>query len=347
MTKEALMPIFKQSGDGRFVPFEQTPFPDLEKVLEDWIEESPQLVFEGEHLAVIGRQSRTEFGKQLDLLAIDRTGATVIIELKRGEAPRDVVAQALEYAAWVSSLSRAELDEIAREYSTKRGGSAESVADLYDLAFSDGAEVEGSEERKSSPVTFNHQQRIVIVAEQLPGEVEQTLRYLRTQFGADVTGLVFTVHKAGGDMLISTTMRVGQERQTNRAGSSSTRARETDESILARVKTDFVRKAVHSIEEWVEGAGVAELSIDHVGGSEHYVRYMGKTWVWYNYAAAWLYVLLYRATEAEVEQLGAGLSKPGELRTGDTWSGAWRFHVAEPGDLEILKSIVLARVPPT
>ena len=341
------MPIFKQSGDGHFVPFGQTPFPDLEKVLEDWIEESPQLIFEEEPLAVIGRQSRTGFGKYLDLLAIDKTGATVIIELKRGEAPRDVVAQALEYAAWVSSLSRTDLDEIAREYSSKQGGSAEGVADLYDLAFSDGAEVEESGEKKSDRVTFNHRQRIVVVAEELPGEVEQTLRYLRTQFAADVTGLVFTVHKSGGDVLISTTMRVGREQQTNQGAGSSRRTSEPDESILARAKTEFVRDAVYSIEEWVGKTDVAGLVIDHTGGSDHYVRYLGKTWVWYYYAAAWLYVLLYEATEAEREQLRSGLSKPDQLRTGDNWNGGWRFHLDEPGDLEILKSIVLARVPTT
>ena len=339
------MPIFKQSGDGHFVPFEQTPFPDLEKVLENWIERSPQLVFEGEQLTVIGRQSRTEFGKHLDLLAIDRTGATVIIELKRGEAPRDVVAQALEYAAWVSSLSRADLDEIAREYSTMQGGSAEGVADLYDLTFSEGVEIGESGERLSGRVTFNHRQRIVIVAEELPGEVEQTLRYLRTQFAADVTGLAFTVHKSGGDVLISTTMRVGREQAASRGAGASPKVHETDESILARAKTDFVREAVFSVEKWVQETGIAGLSIDHSGGgSDHYIRYMGKTWAWYYYTSGWLYVLLYQATEAEVAELRAGLSKVGELRTGDMWNG-WRFHVAEPGDLDILKSIVLARVP--
>jgi len=57
-------------------------------------------------------------------------------------------------------------------------------------------------------------------------------------------------------------------------------------------------------------------------------------------------VLLYDPTGAELEQL-RGLSKPAELRTGETWNGAYRFHLAEPGDFEILKSIGLARVPTT
>ena len=90
------MPIYKQDESGKFVPFEQTPFPDLEKVLEDWIEANPHLVLEGETLAFFARQPRTRFDKYLDLLGLDKTGATVIVELKRGETPRDVAAQTLE-----------------------------------------------------------------------------------------------------------------------------------------------------------------------------------------------------------------------------------------------------------
>ena len=239
-----------------------------------------------------------------------------------------------------------QLDELARDYSAKHNLGVGDLAGLYRRTFSTDSEEE-EEEDFTRRVTFNSRQRLVIVAEHISDEVEQTLRYLRTQFGADVTGLVFTVHTAGGDVLINTTMRVGQERQSNKGASSPPRARETDESILTRAKTDFVRDAVLSIEEWVKDAGLAGLTVDHVAGSEHYLRYMGKTLVWYLYAAGWLYMLLYRATEAEVEQLRAGLSKPDELKTGDTWSGGWRFHVAEPGDLEIIKSIVLARVPST
>jgi|GEM_PF-4081308 len=37
------MPIYKQDESGKFVPFEQTPFPDLERVLEDWVEDNPHL----------------------------------------------------------------------------------------------------------------------------------------------------------------------------------------------------------------------------------------------------------------------------------------------------------------
>ena len=82
------MPIYKMAKNGKFEQFEKTPFPDLEKVLEDWIEKNPHLVLEDEEVAIIARQPRTGFDKYLDLLAVDESGATVVIELKRGETPR-------------------------------------------------------------------------------------------------------------------------------------------------------------------------------------------------------------------------------------------------------------------
>ena len=124
------MPLYRRNEQGAFVPFEKTPFADVERVLEDWIEANPHLLLGNEPLAILGRQVRTGENKILDLLALDRTGATVVIELKRGETPREVVAQAVEYAAWVDTLSREQLDEVVEAYGTRSGRGYADVADL-------------------------------------------------------------------------------------------------------------------------------------------------------------------------------------------------------------------------
>src|SRR5580704_2533750 len=76
---------------------------DSEDRLERWIEQDVSLL--GMDLLIFGRQVQTRFGGRIDLLAIDVEGNVVIIELKRDKTPREIVAQVLDYAAWVNDLS--------------------------------------------------------------------------------------------------------------------------------------------------------------------------------------------------------------------------------------------------
>lgn len=70
---------------------------DLESRLESWVMDEPNIL--GLDVVIIGQQVATDFGGFIDLLAIDAGGDLVVIELKRGRTPREVVAQALDYAA--------------------------------------------------------------------------------------------------------------------------------------------------------------------------------------------------------------------------------------------------------
>jgi RecB family endonuclease NucS len=74
-------------------------------------------------LMIVGRQVPTAFGKFIDLLAIDVAGDLTIIELKRERTPREVVAQALDYASWVQDLTYEQLVSI---YSEKYPGPTSS-----------------------------------------------------------------------------------------------------------------------------------------------------------------------------------------------------------------------------
>ena len=69
----------------------------LEERLEDWLETDISVL--DPNLLVIGRQVRTDFGGQIDLLCLDSAGDTVVVELKKGRTPREVTAQALDYAS--------------------------------------------------------------------------------------------------------------------------------------------------------------------------------------------------------------------------------------------------------
>jgi len=74
-----------------------------EEQLEELLHKNPSIL--GEPLLIVGRQVGTSTGKRIDLLAIDSEGVLRVLELKKGRAPRDAVAQVLEYGAWVQTLS--------------------------------------------------------------------------------------------------------------------------------------------------------------------------------------------------------------------------------------------------
>ena len=62
----------------------------------------------------------SEFGGRIDILALDREGNIVVVECKRDRTPRDIIAQILDYASWVSKLSTREVHEIAQAKLNKR-----------------------------------------------------------------------------------------------------------------------------------------------------------------------------------------------------------------------------------
>ena len=63
-------------------------------------------------LMVIGREVATSHGGRIDLLAIDADGNLIVVELKRGQTSREVVAQALDYASWVRHMNSEHIADV-------------------------------------------------------------------------------------------------------------------------------------------------------------------------------------------------------------------------------------------
>jgi len=72
-----------------------------EALLEQMITEDPTIL--SDRWLLIGRQVRTTHGGFIDLLALNQDGQLIVIELKRDMTPREVVAQALDYASWAQT----------------------------------------------------------------------------------------------------------------------------------------------------------------------------------------------------------------------------------------------------
>jgi hypothetical protein len=156
-----------------------------EQLLEDMIVAAPRLL--SDEWMLVGRQEDTGFGGRIDLLALAPDGSLVLIELKRDRTPRDVVAQALDYAGWVEKL-RAE--EIAAIYS--RFAPCRSLADDFRQRF-------GNELDEDS---LNQSHQIIIVASALDDSTERIVAYL-SERDIPINVLCFQVFTHGSEQLLS------------------------------------------------------------------------------------------------------------------------------------------------
>ena len=205
------MPIFRLEGDditnAELIPAKETAL-ELESHLEDWLENSPRQTLAQEDFLWIGRQTSVtdeENTMYSDLLGVDFQGNLVIVELKKGRTPREVVAQLLDYAAWAEQLSESQIREIAENYFRTRG---EFEGKAFDEVFR--AVFDMPETDEFPP--FNRTLRLFIVAEEIPERVSRVCRFLRASHGIDVTCIAVSIFQTKlGEIVVSTETIVGDE----------------------------------------------------------------------------------------------------------------------------------------
>lgn len=156
-----------------------------EQRLEEMIVRSPSII-SGEWM-LIGRQEITSHGGRIDLLAIAPDGSLVLIELKRDRTPREIIAQALDYASWVGELTA---EKIAQIYQRFSGGGS------LDEAFRTRFSAELSEE------TLNQSHQIIIVASELDAATERIIGYLNARDIA-INVVFFQVFQHGDEQFLS------------------------------------------------------------------------------------------------------------------------------------------------
>lgn len=139
-------------------------------------------------LMVIGREVSGPSGGRIDVLAIDADGNLVVIELKKAETPREVVAQVLDYGSWIRHLSVDEVADIFREH--QRRSTNESAPRSLDRVM--------RERFGAVPDTFNSSHRLIIVAEDLDPTTERIVTYLQEDYEVDINAVFFRVFEDEG-----------------------------------------------------------------------------------------------------------------------------------------------------
>ena len=164
---------------------------------------SPKILSSG----LVGETSATDDGGTIypDLLGVDSQGNLVIVELKKGRTPRDIVAQLLDYAAWANNLSDPQIREIAETYFKTQEEFKEKT---FDEAF---REIFDMPEADEIP-PLNQAMRLFIAAEEIPTRVAHVCRFLRSSHGIDISCVAFSIFQTkSGEVVVSTETIVGDD----------------------------------------------------------------------------------------------------------------------------------------
>lgn len=137
---------------------------------------------------LVGRQIRTLYGGIIDLLCIDIGGNPVVIELKKNMTPREVTAQALDYASWVKGIDTEALAQLFLKHTDNKKSLDEAYKERFGFAL--------DSENDDTDV------QIVIVATDMDGSTERIINYLQG-YGININVLTFSVFEHEGKRLLS------------------------------------------------------------------------------------------------------------------------------------------------
>jgi hypothetical protein len=174
------------------------------KHLQEWLAHEPSAL--GEELLIIQKEfdGFDDTRKRLDLLALDKDGNLVIIENKLDDSGRDVVWQALKYASYCASLTKAQIVEIYQQY-LDRYEPVTGEVDLLNAPASASAricEFLDAPDLDELKLNLGNSQRIMLVAANFRKEVTSTALWLLGQ-GISIACFKITPYSLGEQLLIN------------------------------------------------------------------------------------------------------------------------------------------------
>jgi hypothetical protein len=188
------VPIYHLNDD-HLLPLEETTFADagirerehLQQVLRDRIETiAPGTLIIGEEFGDWDASRR-----RIDLLGLDKSGAIVVIELKRTQDGSHMELQALRYAAMVSALTFDDAVQIYQRYLSARGDDADARSALLEF-------LEWDDEQETE---FAQDVRIVLAAAEFSKEVTTTVLWLNDR-GLDIRCVRMRPYRDGPRVLL-------------------------------------------------------------------------------------------------------------------------------------------------
>lgn len=147
--------------------------------LQEWIADTPDCL--GEELLIIQKefQNWDDTNERFDLLALDKDGCLVIIEIKLDDSGKDVTWQALKYVSYCSTLTREQIIEMYQNYLDENNNNEDEDED-EDKGAEDKIRhfLENVEESDETQLNRENSQRIMLVASNFKKEVTSTVLWL-------------------------------------------------------------------------------------------------------------------------------------------------------------------------
>lgn len=209
----------------------------LEEWLEDWLVSDISVL--DPDLMVVGKQVATGYHGRLDLLCMERSGDLVVVELKSGRTPREVTAQALDYASWVRDLTYEEVKSIADRYLNDSGGLEAAFRERFDTDL---------------PEQLNQGHRSLVVADSMDASTVRIVRYLA---GLGVPINVATVQhfqdEGGRELLAQVYLIEPEETRPRVRGSSARSSYRTLNELQALADENGVGEVYRRLRDGVRG----------------------------------------------------------------------------------------------
>jgi len=148
--------------------------------IEEWIRKNPDIL--KEDLLIISKQKKMSSGRKPDLLALDKSGNLVIIELKRDDSGKNVYWQAITYAAEFSDWSVNEIIDLYRVYLESINNDNTDAKDIIDKFV------------EEDIVKINQKQRILLVSKEFHQDVLKAVLWL-IDYEVDIRCVKLTPYK--------------------------------------------------------------------------------------------------------------------------------------------------------
>lgn len=240
--------LFRVDGEGEV---ESVPTRELAELglserydLQEWVLAEPRIL--GEQLLIITSEYAgfEDTLDRLDVLALDRKGKLVVVELKRDRADTDTDLQALKYASFCSTLTAEDVQQEYREFHNARADkdlSPEEVADRF-AGFLEVDDVIETGDSGWAQFELDDRPRVMLAAGEFGTEVTSPVLWLNQEYGLDISCVRLSAYERDGEYLVQgqriipvpeaeeymTKRREKQEQQ------QSSRSRRTIEVLIER-----------------------------------------------------------------------------------------------------------------